>query len=94
MRFSIEWSFRAEWIVDAEDAAEARRCAADLDVLGLVRDSLVEQGGEISVFKVGPTLQTPLPDAVAVDGTLLHPDDAQDELNRLIALAAQEEVDE
>jgi hypothetical protein len=77
--------YSVEWIVDAEDAAVARRCADDEEVLRLVRDSLVEQDVDVSVITIGPTLRTPLPDAVAIDGTLLHPDDAQDELDRLIA---------
>lgn len=73
-RYRVEWEWRTSWVVDAPSAAVARQCAADPVSWAYAYD--LAQDPDITVVEGGKARIAKPPDAVAVDGELLAPEDA------------------
>ncbi len=83
-RYTVEWTWSCEWTVDAQSEEVAAACARNRSVICEALDQ--SSGPRISIYCERPSCLEPLPDAVAIDGTLYSPDDARAEWERLVAL--------
>jgi len=89
-RYLVTWEKEIEWVVEGSDPSTVEECAKGFDPkpYDCCSDFVV------SVFPIGPsTLKSP-PDAVVFNGAMVHPDDAEEEWQRLVELERQREIKE